>query len=63
MSAAPQTLSPAFQFLVEKIRQHILATGHASMDDLGGQGPEQIRVLESLDIIERVGDELRLVRR
>ena len=63
MNAAPQALSPALQFLVEKIRQHILATGRAHMDDLGKQGPEQIRVLESLDVIERVGDELRLVRR
>lgn len=62
MTAAPQALSPAFQHLVEQIRQHILTHGRAHMDDLGKQGPEQIRVLESLDIVERVGDEVRLVR-
>lgn len=50
------------RLLVERIREQIRAHGRARMDDLWKQAAEQIRVLQALDVIERVGDELRLVR-
>lgn len=61
MTSATQSLSPGNQLLIEKIRAQIIAKGRAHMNDLWQHAAEQIRVLQSLDVIERVGDELRLV--
>lgn len=62
MSTPLQHLSMGNRLLVERIRAQINAHGHARMDDLWKHAAEQIRVLQALDVVERVGDELRLVR-
>ena len=55
-----EALSFGNQLLIEKIRQRILINGRAYMNDLDEHAAEQVRLLQSLDVIERVGDELRL---
>ena len=55
-----EALSFGNHLLIEKIRACILSNGRAYMDDLDQHAAEQIRLLQSLDFIERVGDELRL---
>lgn len=62
MNPSLQHLSTGNRLLVERIRDQIRAKGRAKMDDLWEHAAEQIRVLQALDVIERVGDELRLVR-
>lgn len=55
-----EALSFGNHLLVEKIRERIVMNGRAYMHDLDGHAAEQIRLLQSLDVVERVGDELRL---
>jgi hypothetical protein len=63
MDAPQHSISFGYRMLIEKIRQQILLRGRAHIGDLGAQAAEPIRVLQSLDLVERVGDELRLVKR
>jgi hypothetical protein len=62
MTPKIQALSRGDQLLLEKIRERILSKGRAHMNDLGKHAADQIRLLQTLDVIERAGDELRLVR-
>ena len=55
-----EALSFGNHLLIEKIRERILTNGRAYMKDLDAHAAEQIRLLQTLDLIERVGDELRL---
>jgi hypothetical protein len=55
-----EALSFGNHLLIEKIRERILMNGRAYMNDLDEHAAEQIRLLQSLDVVERVGDELRL---
>jgi hypothetical protein len=61
MTSKIQALSRGDQLLLEKIRQRILFKGRAHMNDLSKHAADQIRLLQTLDVIERVGDDLRLV--
>jgi hypothetical protein len=61
MSPKIQALSRGDQLLLEKIRERIRSEGRAHMSDLGKHAADQIRLLQTLDVIERVGDDLRLV--
>lgn len=48
--------------LVEKIRELLHTQGRASLADLGGHAvADQIRLLQSLNIVDRMGDHLFLV--
>jgi hypothetical protein len=60
MSPPIEALSFGNRLLIQKIRERILASGRAYMHDLDEHAAEQVRLLQSLDVIERVGDELRL---
>jgi hypothetical protein len=55
-----ETLSFGNHLLIAKIRERIVRNGRAYMHDLDEHAAEQIRLLQSLDVVERVGDELRL---
>jgi hypothetical protein len=61
MSPKSKALSRGDQLLLEEIRQRIKSKGRAHMSDLGDNAADQIRLLQTLDVIERVGDELKLV--
>jgi hypothetical protein len=61
MTPKIQALSRGDQLLLEKIRQRILSKGRAHMNDLSKHAADQIRLLQTLDVVERVGDELRLI--
>jgi hypothetical protein len=60
MTPSVQTLSLGDRLLLERIRQRILVIGRAHMNDLDVRAAEQVRLLQNLDLVERVGDELRL---
>jgi hypothetical protein len=60
MSPPIEALSFGNRLLIQKIRQRILLSGRAYMHDLDEHAAEQVRLLQSLDVVERVGDELRL---
>ena len=62
MTPKIQVLSRGDQLLLAKIRERIRSEGRAHMNDLGKHAADQIRLLQTLDVIERAGDELRLVR-
>jgi hypothetical protein len=53
-------LSDSQRILVKRIREQIQSAGRAFIGD-AGTNPDQVRVLQSLDVLERRGDELLLV--
>jgi hypothetical protein len=56
------SLSISQRTLVTKIRERICRQGRAYIGDDQRFNAEQLRVLQSLDVVERRGDELLLVQ-
>jgi hypothetical protein len=56
------SLSISQRMLVTKIRERICEQGRAFISDDQRFNAEQVRVLQTLDVVERRGDELLLVQ-
>lgn len=60
--ARENLLSSSQRILLTELRERIRTKGHAYIGDDDRFNPEQVRVLQSLDVVERRGDELLLVQ-